>query len=185
MTYLCFGWQFLVSYCISCFRFDGCIVRTTYYHHRCMGVVLFTLIVTRNFFARAQNWKQISPPLRGVIVHILGRPFDQGNEVCPPLIQIREISERKNGEKTRWYEWARVRCSFGIVVAALVHYTRLARVARGRNSSVVDDGILLFTSFSVYGILLKVLYFDIDIYLSLFQYFTVLFYLTLPLFRGQ
>ena len=34
-----------------------------------------------------------------------------------------------------------------VVIAAVLHYTRLARVARGRNSLVCDDGILLFTSF--------------------------------------
>ena len=35
-----------------------------------------------------------------------------------------------------------------VVVTAVVHYTRLARVARGRNLSF-DNGIVLFTSFSV------------------------------------
>ena len=60
----------------------------------------------------------------------------QGNEVSPHLIQIREISERKNGRKlVDVNELARVRCIFSIVVAAVVHYTRLARVARGRNLS--------------------------------------------------
>ena len=32
-----------------------------------------------------------------------------------------------------------------VVVAAVVHYTKLARVARGRNSSAFDDGIFRFT----------------------------------------
>ena len=35
-----------------------------------------------------------------------------------------------------------------VVVAAVVHYTRLARVARGRNLTF-GNGILRFTSFSV------------------------------------
>ena len=53
-------------------------------------------------FSRVRKLEAISPsPLRGgVVVYISGRPFDWGNQVCPP-IQIREISERKNGEKTR------------------------------------------------------------------------------------
>ena len=77
----------------------------------------------------------------------LATRFCQGNEVCPPL-QIREISERKNGEKTHWDEWARVQCSFNMVVTAVVHYTRLARVARGRNLSISTMGFLLFHIFA-------------------------------------
>ena len=35
-----------------------------------------------------------------------------------------------------------------IVVAAVVHYTRLARVARGRSLSFLTMGFRLFTSFT-------------------------------------
>ena len=48
-----------------------------------------------------------------------------------------------------------------VVVAAVVHYTRLARVVRGRNLSF-DNGILLFHIFISHRFLHKALYFDFD-----------------------
>ena len=55
-------------------------------------------------FARAQSGSVFVLCHRFAVVALsfasLAGRFGQGNEVCPPL-QIREISERKNGEKTR------------------------------------------------------------------------------------
>ena len=58
-------------------------------------------VVLDKTFSPVCNLETISPPpLRGgVVVHISGCPFDWWNQVCPP-IQIREISETKNAEKT-------------------------------------------------------------------------------------
>ena len=110
----------------------GCFTRSDIFVWFQMISILYTILRVRNleaflsFVTALQWWCCRSHPWPLVC---------QGNEVCPPFIQIREISERKNGKKTRWYEWASIRCRFSIVVAAVVYYTRLARVARGRNSS--------------------------------------------------
>ena len=83
----------------------------THSYYRLVGLLLvnlwvcvyISLILWCLQFRACAIWKRFCPlsPLRGggVVVHVFGRPFDWGNQVCPP-IQMREISERKNGEKT-------------------------------------------------------------------------------------
>ena len=122
----------LWSSCQSNFYIDPFTIpnRTTK-RHNFARAQFGSIFVLRHHLATASRWCCRSHPWP-----LIG----QGNEGCPPLIQIRERSERKNGEKTRWYEWARAWCSFNVVVVALVYYTRWARVARGRNLSISTMG---------------------------------------------
>ena len=57
-----------------------------------------------------------------------------------------------------------------VVVAAVVHYTRLAKVARGRSLSFSTMGFCCFTSLFSYGFLLKARYFDFDTFAILFYF---------------